>query len=306
MNIKKLNEELEKILEDGFALSGKRDEVANIISKLSQEYGDLTIPEFIDKLIQAEQKGEEILEESLNEALSVDGYITKFKKLLQKRFNNFPIDVDLDDSLRTGYYHVEVTENGHSEFNIKPVGIYGIIVYCNIEEKDGIKDPYGFNVTIKGSGSYYGYQNKNVNRWFRGRFVDAVNDIAKKHNFKSKYESHAIYGHYAKFTVYCECDDNKTFNQSSQEILSLIEEILKTYNSYAAKAINTTKTRKQQASNEFEELAKARREARANKNAANTTVKQALSKSSIAKKIQALQNPTPEQLAKILAAIEEN
>lgn len=55
---------------------------------------------------------------------------------------------------------------------------------------------------------------------------------------------------------------------------------------------------------DYQQLKLARKAAKANKNATNTTIKQALSKSSIAKKIQALQNPTPEQLAKILAAIE--
>jgi hypothetical protein len=67
---------------------------------------------------------------------------------------------------------------------------------------------------------------------------------------------------------------------------------------------NAIRKRGEEADKEFEELQKVRKEARANKNAKNTTVKQALSKSAVVKKIQALQNPTPEQLARILAAIE--
>ena len=306
MDFNALNEQLKTLLETGFAVSGQKDEVNDILAKLTQEYGDLTIPEFIDKLIQAEQQGEDILDESLNESLNVEGCINKFKKLIQKRFNNFPIDVDLDDRLRKGYYYVQVEDMGYasSDFSIEPIGITGITVSYKIKEKDGIKDPYGFDVNINGNGSYYGYQNSDVDRWFRSRFVGAVNKIGKAHDFTLKSEAHGVYGRYCNFTVYCECDDNKTFKQSSQEILDLIEAILNTYNSYAADAVNATETRKQQASNEFEELAKARREARANKNAANTTVKQALSKSGIAKKIRELQNPTPEQLARILAAIE--
>ena len=54
----------------------------------------------------------------------------------------------------------------------------------------------------------------------------------------------------------------------------------------------------------MEELERVRAQAKANKIVASTTVKKALSKSAIAKKIQALKNPTPEQLARILAAIE--
>ena len=303
MHIKKLNEKLSKLLEDGFALSGKRDEVTDIISKLSQEYGDLTIPEFIDLMIKKEEQGEDILDESLNEVTGVEGYIQKFKQAVQKRFNNFPIDVDLNDSVMHNYYHIDI--NDGDTFVVKPIGIDGIYVTCKIPEKNGIKDPYGFNVNITGDGSYYGYKDSNVSRWFSSGFKDSVRQVAKKHNIETKSEDHSIYGCYCRFTTYCECDDSKTFKQSCTEILDLIEEILNEYNSLAVKRVTTTMEKKQQATNEFEELAKARREARANRNAKNTTVKQALSKSAVAKKIQALQNPTPEQLAKILAAIDE-
>ena len=91
MDFKELNEKLESFIKEikkekneaeGFAVSGKKDEVNDIVQKLTQEYGDLTIPEFIDKLIQAEQKGEEILHENLNEGLDSDVIFDKHAKAM--------------------------------------------------------------------------------------------------------------------------------------------------------------------------------------------------------------------------------
>ena len=106
MDFKELNEKLESFIKEikkekneaeGFALSGKKDEVNDIVQKLTQEYGDLTIPEFIDKLIQAEQKGEEILDENLNEELDWDVIFDKHDKAMAMPINNINDVIDFLD-----------------------------------------------------------------------------------------------------------------------------------------------------------------------------------------------------------------
>lgn len=284
MNIKKINEELTTLLEDGgFALSGKASQVTELINKLAQEYGDLTIPEFINKLIEKEKNGEE-LTESLDNSHLITAY--DFQERLLTDLTKYKYDKVLynDGKLITPpayidvYYHTLKCEkeSGWGSKDLAEIETYTV-------ETNGVRDPYRKVVRI---------YCKDYELW------DCFSDLAKKYNFEYTHIENKRTPDKVFVQMDIDIDDKTAYKEDVQIIANFLQELITKNNTELQKA-------REEAQSHFEELAKARREARANKNAANTTVKQALSKSSIAKKIQALQNPTPEQLAKILAAIEE-
>jgi hypothetical protein len=86
--------------------------------------------------------------------------------------------------------------------------------------------------------------------------------------------------------------------QSSEEDLKIIK---KEIQNTLEKINMVLKEENQKINNQLED---ALNKANQNKLIQKTTIRKALSKSAIVKKIQALKNPTPEQLDKILAAIE--
>ena len=262
MNIKKLNEKLSKLLEDGFALSGKRDEVTDIISKLSQEYGDLTIPEFIDMLIEKEKNGEEILDESLSEnpKLLTSKY-SKFKKVPGGNLGTFEgeilgqpvryaIDIYMGLSSDVSYYWEKLENAGYKEqIRLGTKGAMAdMLIYIPKPVKSAVCHPCYFIYDVKSNTWKQkcpcGWLNNYLNYWTSLKF--SSEEITEK-------EAEVWLSDYIK-----ESPLEKLRKKTSQNI----------------------KTK-------------------------NTTVKQALSKSAVAKKIRELQNPTPEKLAKILAAIEE-
>lgn len=318
MNIEKLHKEIQKLMEDEMLkLKGTNKETHDILQKLATEYGDLTIPEFIDKLIQAEQNGEEILDESLNESDDINNYMTKFLKRLQKEVQKLSMDVyyKKDRYLQKGKYNYKcssITTNGDwydvpdgtliMTVHAVPIGLKVLTIRCSQQSKENIKDEFGFTVVAE-SQIHYRLEG-DVNDWFADAFSDCLVQSCENYSMKY-YDSNRYSRPQAATKYYIECDSPKAFKQSSDEFIAVIKSMFSLINMRAIEQQSAARKASQDAPNEFEELAKARREARANKNAKNTTVKQALSKSSVAKKIQALQNPTPEQLAKILAAIEE-
>lgn len=302
MNIEKLHEEIQKLMEDEMLkLKGTNKETHDILQKLADEYGDLTIPEFIDKLIQAEQNGEEILDESLNEA-KLDWFPLEdnLLKSLQKKIKALKLPVVSDGKKEDSstYENIKFVcvrnalDSLHGWTNPPLEGSMGyhhdFAVFFDIEfdriEKHGAIDPYRKRLKVKLPAPLCYFKAEIPSMRKSGIAYDKVNDDP--------------IGYWFETIIDIEDYDQE---QVIKDVLFLFKQ----------NSIETQQKLKQpqidfkNATREFEELAKARRAARANKNAKNTTVKQALSKSSVAKKIQALQNPTPEQLARILAAIEE-
>ena len=109
-NVKNLNEKLESFLreikkkdrkneeaglnygEKGFSIKGSNKNVKNLLDELTQKYGDLTIPKFINKLIQAEQKGEKLIESY------GDPDIFKIWKRVEQRLNkNIKLNLNKPD-----------------------------------------------------------------------------------------------------------------------------------------------------------------------------------------------------------------
>lgn len=263
MNIKHLNEECRKILnETGFAVSGQKDEVNDILAKLTQEYGDLTIPEFIDKLIQAEQKGEEILEESLNESYMLNDSIFTME-LMNHSFKN----------LKFEFY------NGSSSLYIRPKfgGESTCIEYVQL---------------ISGRES-----NNSIEYIVKGRLVGSLNSMDKK--LTNKVSTNTEYGSRSGKTYYYVILSSGVYSKQeskqkiNKDLANKFIKVLKEIDDEMEKENNSLDS-------EVEQLQQIKQQVKNSR----TTVRQALSKSAIAKKIQALQNPTPEQLAKILAAIE--
>ena len=302
MNIKKLHEEIEKLMEDEMLqFRGTNKETHDILQKLADEYGDLTIPEFIDKLIQAEQNGEEILDESLNEA-KLDWFPLEdnLLKSLQKKIRALKLPVVWDGK----------EEDSHTYENIK--------FQCVREALDALHG--WFYPPIPASMGYNhdvdGFFDIEFDRVEKHRAVDPYRKRLKvtvpaplcyfKAEIPSTWKSYVAYENVNKKPIgYCfeTLIDIEDYDQ--EQVIKDVLFLFKQNSIETQQKLKQPQIDFENATREFEELAKARRAARANKNAKNTTVKQALSKSSVAKKIQALQNPTPEQLARILAAIEE-
>lgn len=303
----KIDEDAARILDEINFKPGKSEFVAHETSKgakiffddMAAKYGNLRIDDFIDKIIK-DYKGKS----SLNESLNINNCMSNLQEKIITTFDGYPIDVDLEDHLDKGGLDIEAYA-GKPYGNVLNVkldikGISLIVIYFKTIEKNKVIDPYGFNVFIKGTYSEYGYKNPIFDRLLSSRPKEAVMAIAKKHNYKISDE----YLYSKAINMYCECDDAESFKESSYEIIDVIEEILEEYNSFAKKRIDKIQKDKASASSEFEELARARRIARANKKASNTTVNQALTREDVIKKINSIENPTIEQLAKILASIE--
>ena len=314
MDIKKINERVENFLqiqneevdfvhgEKGLKISGSKKDVSNLIQKLEQEYGDLTIPEFIDMLIEKQKSGEEILDESLNEKFWGHSELSSHKlgKLLGYTggsndhgsagalSKNFPM-LDSDSF----YFRVE-------ERNKELCKLIGNIRVLNCKQGDIKNIP--------------GIENTNTYKDNEGMIKTGISALKKLFGDAGYAQSGYVYD-----GVYREENERISFVLDIYPEEDLQEQIDYLYYclDVASKAmlkyymdvklpkmkeeieINNT-TKKNVLDRRKQILLQAKEQA-----PKNTTIKQALSKSSIAKKIQALQNPTSEQLARILAAIGE-
>ena len=395
MDFKELNEKLESFIKEikkekneaeGFAVSGKKDEVNDIVQKLTQEYGDLTIPEFIDKLIQAEQKGEEILDENLNEGLDWDVIFDKHDKAMAMPINNIN---DVIDFLNLHFGKIDTKLHFLKQKNIeaKQNDDSSIIVYIDNTsykvnfyidsllgtaavkdyEQLAVNESFDENL-LKDSTNcsrYYYWPTDCVPGYVHGTLSNKLGEMLNKANNKMFEFTYPLdnedNGYWRsvltiklsgkreqgrlhvlvetkspttqKFTATWDLRENfkddigfgKFFKQiinprgrgeygfilgstlaryTEEGYLEALQDLVEQIISKLTELDNSIKQEYNNADSELEELERVRAQAKANKIVASTTVKKALSKSAIAKKIQALQNPTPEQLARILAAIE--
>jgi len=263
MNIKHLNEECRKILnETGFAVSGQKDDVNDILAKLTQEYGDLTIPEFIDLMITKEKQGEDVLDESLNEHLCYKNE-TFAQTLMTGKFMNIKIEV--------GDFSLTIINTQMSKYS------HNSIMFKNVEIVHPRESTQSMEWVVIGQESY------------SSAYPYPFADLVKKH-FSSKY----ISGNHYEFTlcrgVYAKQNTSEQIQKElALKLIETLQEIDKEVGTFGDSL-----------DSEVEQLQQIKQQVKNSR----TTVRQALSKSAIAKKIQALQNPTPEQLARILAAIE--
>ena len=290
-------------------LADAEPEVVELVQDVTDEYGDLTIPEFIDALIKEEGK-EENLEESLNEH-EMDWFdlqnnlLTalqrKIKALKLPVVSEYPKRSDswnctIQDNFRNVKFSCDRTYNnaieGHTDKpltgHIYPnvirnaaaftIGLYPIT-------KAGSKDPYRRTLQITLEAPICQFEAKLPEGW--DKFV--------------KYD-----GAYADAFCFNYIIDIEDYNQKQviNDVLFIFQQNSKEKQQDIADKEAQAKKDSEDAANEIEALKQARAQARANKKAATTTVKRALSKTSVINQIKALENPTEEQLAKILAAIQ--
>ena len=266
-----LNEVKKIINEDK---SSQKNE-GNLIPDIIEKYGDLTIPEFIDALM-----GVQNLDESMNE-ISLNTL---------ERFNmerEFPISKLVDgliDSLRINDSSLDLLRIDRGMFHPNPGELR--IQYATSDSENKIQINFMLN-----------YKDEFIDT--NGIFITIEPNIYRCKSYLKKAVEEVNFN-----GIYCPLQDKDDLKQTIKEInaaLRLIsEKSIINYNN----EMDILFSKQNKISKEFEELAKARRAARANKKAQNTTVGQALTQKDIIAKIKALQNPTPEQLAKILAAIE--
>lgn len=304
MNIRNLNERLAEFFlkeNKSLSLSGTKSNMQDILSKLTQQYGNLTIPEFIDMLIEKQKSEEEILDESLNEKFWGHSELSSHKlgKLLGYTGGsndhgsagalnkNFPM-LDSDSF----YFRVEERNKELCELicNIRVLNckqgdiknIPGIENTNTYKDNEGmIKIGIAALKKLFGDAGYAqsGYVYDGVYREKNERISFQL-DIYPEEDLQEQID----------YLYYCLDVASKAMLKYYMDVkLPKIKEEIE---------INNT-TKKNVLDRRKQILLQAKEQA-----PKNTTIKQALSKSSIAKKIQALQNPTPEQLAKIFASLE--
>lgn len=315
MNLKKLNEELENILEDikkigvhpkGFTMVGKGlGSVDNFLQKYIDKYGNLTIPEFIDVLMKKEKNGEDVLEESLNEDKdwsSTELMNHKLGKLLG--YNGAGDDLGHSGNLSKKTFPLLDCGKFGFFFRIKKINDELIKLYCNVkvkygEEKDihnmpGAKSTTAYRLTdnmaqvgVEALEPLDDIENPRVGYWdvSKNCFMPSSNRIS----FNLDIYTEEDLEEQIDYLYYCLDVASKAMLEYYNKVkLPAIKKEIQANNATKKNLLDKRKQILLQAKNK----------------ASNITVKQALSKSSVAKKIQALKNPTPEQLAKILAAIE--
>lgn len=298
MNFRKINERVENFLqaqneeadltqgEKGIKLSGDKKDVSDLIQKLDQEYGDLTIPEFIDMLIQKEKSGEGILDENLNEHMgkyssyNVSYEFSKFLiPLIKKDYKNIKIETyQPADSISRPSLYIKQKATGEE---------FGSFIGAEFNQKSEQTNSW-----VICWGSINIYDNTRINPvavLCKELFPDYEEYPSSKYSWDHGY-------FYTKTTL-----GRRTQEGNKEAIKELVDQLNDIFSTIDAKL----KQSMSKVDSELEELERARAQAKSNKVATATTVGKALSKSSIAKKIQALKNPTPEQLARILAAIGE-
>ena len=264
MNFKYLDRKLDRILNEttGFGFTSRAEELPDKLQELIDKYGNLTIPEFIDKLI----KEKENLAEGY--AFSYFPNVTSWNSV-----NNLNISSKFF-TFKERTLQCKVNDKLYSNFEV-------VYIYTKVQN--------GYLVQLI----------LDQQRWkdtsdskYDNLIIEGLKEFSKdiQHDNQSG-ASHYYYFVVKKFRLQAlgenvESVIREQFEQCLKELLTVLD----------------AKYEQQNKSLEDEyELVEIKKTVK-NK---NIKVKQALSKSSVAKKIQALQNPTPEQLAKILAAIEE-
>lgn len=266
--IKKLKNDLKED-KNGIVFNGKKQDIQALLRDLTDQYGNLTIPEFIDKLIQAEKDGQEVIREALNE--KYDEYITHDE-----------ITALLQPLIKTNYKNLIVKVGKH---------------YLDIKTKNGEKLESRLAMM-------FFPKSEQANSWMA--------ELGPTSVYLQNRSDELFKACLSVFPDYKERGWDVTFytnrtlarrNKAGHQ--QAAEEIANELNTILSKIDAIIDSKNDEVDKELEQLEKARSAAKANKNAKNTTVKQALSKTAIIKKIQALQDVTPERLAKILAAIED-
>lgn len=280
---KKLTEELNLFIESDeaqeAALEGADEKVVELVQDVTDEYGDLTIPEFIDALIKEEEKEEteEDLEESLNESYSVSDKRSYYlKSLIKTNFKNIKVKVHGSKQNENGY----VTIAGPGDLELEGS------LYAKFEQKS--EQTNSWIIQWGSLDILPSYRSELLWKACKQAFPDYAEQASNRYSWD-----------YVTFFT------NPTLSRRTEQgNTEAIEELADQFNNILDKIDSIVGEQYASVDKELEELEKARAQARANKQAATTTVKRALSKSSVIKQIKALENPTQEQLAKILAAIQ--
>lgn len=305
-------EEQEEVLADA------EPEVVELVQDVTDEYGDLTIPQFIDALIKEEGK-EEDLEESLNEEVTPKQITKIAKKVASKTKNGFTIHqypvekvggsvIYEDLTFRPEYEYVEgVVEAGTLKTNINDrinfvnddlAVRFPITFKPNNRSRQDSVDRNSFYFTMREPYCFKSYTSgKSLAGDLRRLWTEYTKDnIFFKHTGKCM---NPYFGESVEMFVDSE-------QEVVEDIISCVEEYfaLADAQKWGEKHKQEHASKYQAEVDEIEALKQARAQARANKKAATTTVKRALSKTSVINQIKALENPTEEQLAKILAAIQ--
>lgn len=258
------------------------NEGRNLIPNIIEKYGDLTIPEFIDELIKKEENGENILNESLNENIYRTYHPSRKATEL------------LISLIKTKYKYIKVTAYSPKSEN------YG---YLDIDSNTGKQELHGaitaefLDKSEQTASWVVSWGSHSVGSSTRQKSL--FNACAKA--FPDYVDKPSSSYSWDNVTFYTETTLGRKTDSGEREA---IKDLANQLNNIISKIDDIMGQESINADKELEEIEKARIQAKQNQTAQKTTVKQALSKSAIAKKIMSLQNPTPEQLAKILAAIE--
>lgn len=286
MDFKALNEEVKALLEGGFAVSGKAGEVTDLINKLAQEYGDLTIPEFIDVLINKEKQDENILDESLNE-----GY----------RFKNS--EVNYKDYTESTKWDIKDINSKYKNITVDVSDKYSGGIGIKIKTKYPKEESQVFFIEL-----LFQQKSETTNEWLGITEIQIYDNDrwGSQHIEKFLKTNTKVLGgvEWSSSTTYDCCFGRTLSRRTKDSNTEAKNELIRELNKLIQKLDDSLKTTSSKYDKELVELEKAKTQAKSNKVAVTTTVGKALSKSAVAKKIRELQNPTPEQLAKILAAIE--
>ena len=267
MNFKQLNEEFKQIIKTNedkqtLGFSGNKQNIQDIISKLNREYGDLTIPEFIDLMMKKGEKGEDILDESLNESRSYLASTCSFiLELKRYPFKNL---------------YFEFYDN-KSCLSINNKSTSKCFIYLEFLEKESRRE-----------------SNNSIEYVITGEIIGEIDDKDRKLLSKVPYKT----GFGRRPYVILDLSSGVYSKQMSPKEINI--DLAKNFIEILKEIDNEIN----EENNSLDLQGKQLQQIKQRIKNTNTTIKQALSKASIVKKIQALQNPTPEQLARILAAID--
>lgn len=312
-------EEQEEVLADA------EPEVVELVQDVTDEYGDLTIPQFIDALIKQQSTNESLNEAKMDKQdqewiSNVNGFVKQMAKQkfstieilhTNKDGDTYPVDCQIKLSLTPveSVHSYGSTRSYLGKLHLTNVSSAVNIpaAYMYIHQLERKHDALATDCAIvdfrKPSSDDYGTYNV-IEYALRDQFMKC---LIKQEGFTDSPFKYENVGPSLRGTVCFEMDsldypeEIRYFaNLLAQGLQNALEELKSQIDKANQDKINNFNSGK----SELADLSAAKRQARANAKAAKTTVKRALSKTSVINQIKALENPTEEQLAKILAAIQ--
>lgn len=205
------------------------------------------------KIKELNEQLEKLMEKDLSDKSS---YIRKLQKLISNKFKNYAYDADVFDKktktykLEKDYFTLMVDENNFLKpatttlsvkYGVDQLSIYYDTIRKDCNFTDAPDTDNKFRVTIeaeKTESFKTNLKHPEYYRWYGYRFYDSVKKVMQRHK-------NDIIDHndctdpwiITSFTVFCDYENEQKFEETSQKILDLIEEIIQQYNEETANAI---------------------------------------------------------------------